>query len=180
MAASFDSKVGSSSVLDTRTSNIRRNYWFSTYAYGEDRRVFCFGIYKLHHPWNIALWYQWLRFDGVNIQNAVWIVVLYDKWFCAPLPLKSGQVLYSSPLWVAKRAVSLSTAPNMHLAQLHHPCCPCLAIVCVSDLATPLETFCVPLKCTPGSLHCTVLFWRSFILTSASGASGRPCNSYSA
>jgi hypothetical protein len=39
--------------------------------------------------------------------------------FSASPPLKSGQVLCSSPSWVAKPAASLLTAPNMHLAQLH-------------------------------------------------------------
>jgi len=125
-----------------------------------------------------------LHYDICDCVSRDWIFRIQFGFSASP-PLKSGQVLYSSPSWVAKRAASLSTAPNMNLAQLHRPSCPCLAIVWFHSrrrltVQPTLEICCLPLKCTPGCLCCTVILWRSFILTSASGASWRPCEACSA
>jgi hypothetical protein len=105
--------------------------------------------------------------------------------FSASPPLKCGQVLYSSSSWDAKPTASLLTAPNMHLAQLHRPSCPCLAIVWFSSrrrltVQPTLEICCLPLKCTPGSLYYAVVLWLSFILTSVSATSWRPRETCSA
>ena len=125
-----------------------------------------------------------LQYDICDYVSRDWIFRMQFGFSASP-PLKSGQVLYSSPSWVAKPAASLSTASNMHLAQLHRPSCPCLAIVWFSSrrrltVQPTLEICCLPFKCTPGSSYYTVLLWRSFILTSASGASWRPCEACSA
>jgi hypothetical protein len=125
-----------------------------------------------------------LHYDICDCVSRDWIFRMQFGFSASP-PLKSGQILYSSPSWVAKPAASLSTAPNMHLAQLHCPSCPFLAIAWFPwrrrlTVQPTLEICCLPLKCTPGSLYYTIILWRSFILTSASGASWRPWKACSA